>query len=82
MAGDGGLEKLPQLIESNSASRLIASVDTFNGRTRQCFDDEDDDDEDCFCKYCEKKRNEMRDRKEKYKRKMVKAGEKILNYLL
>lgn len=53
LAGDGELEKLPQLIESNSASRLIASVDTFSGRRAKLFlvDAPDDDDEDFFSKY-------------------------------
>lgn len=53
MAGDGGLEKLPQLIESNNASRLIASVETLIGWRDKRFlvDADDDDDDDLFSEY-------------------------------
>lgn len=48
VVGDGGLEKLPQLTVSNIASKLIASVDIFNGRITPW-------DDDCFNKYCKGK---------------------------
>lgn len=44
-------------MESNNASRLIASVETFSGRATRQFlvDDAEDDDEDFFKKYWKKK---------------------------